>query len=129
MYIIVNMYVCKHSGQQRYTHCKSSNNQFYSQINSSYVSFQVIVLQTYWRRWLAQRYVKGLRRDKLARDEWERQERLRKEREREMRAKRELSRRLNPRTKEDFELLYHALESEYMYTHSLYFLFRYLLFV
>lgn len=70
------------------------------------------MLQTYWRRWLAQCYVEGLRRDKKARDEWERQEALRKEREREMRAKRELSRRMNPRTKEDFELLYHALESE-----------------
>ena len=72
----------------------------------------MIVLQTYWRRWLAQQYVAGLRRDKLAREEWERQERERKEREREMRAKRELSRRMNPRTKEDFELLYHALESK-----------------
>lgn len=72
---------------------------------------QVVILQTYWRRWLAQRYVEGLRRDKLVRDEWERQEALRKEKAREMRAKRELNRRMNPRTKEDFELLYHALES------------------
>ena len=74
----------------------------------------MIILQTYWRRWLAQRYVTGLRRDKLAREEWERQEALRKEREREMRAKKELSRRMNPRTKEDFELLYHALESKWI---------------
>ena len=56
--------------------------------------------------------MEGLRRDKLAREEWERQERERKEREREMRAKRELSRRMNPRIKEDFELLYHVLESQ-----------------
>ena len=37
---------------------------------------------------------------------------IRKQREREARAKREFERRMNPHTKEDFELLYHALESK-----------------
>ena len=37
---------------------------------------------------------------------------IRRQREREARAKREFERRMNPRTKEDFELLYHALESK-----------------
>ena len=74
---------------------------------------QVIVLQSHWRRWLAVRYVTGLRRDKIARAEWERQEAARLQKEREERAKREFERRLNPRTKEDFDLLYHALESEF----------------
>ena len=39
---------------------------------------------------------------------------LRRQREREERARREFERRMNPRTKEDFDLLYHALESEYI---------------
>ena len=39
------------------------------------------------------------------------QEAMKREREREERRKREFERRMNPRTKEDFELLYHALES------------------
>ncbi len=72
----------------------------------------VLILQTHWRAWLARRYVNGLRSDKVARQEWEEQEALRRVKEREERTQREFERRMNPQTKEDFELLYHALESE-----------------
>ncbi|XP_044851475.1 IQ and ubiquitin-like domain-containing protein isoform X1 [Mauremys mutica] len=70
----------------------------------------VIVLQTYFRRWHAINVVQKLREEKRLRLEWEAQEELRKKREKEERLRRERERRLNPKTKEDFELLYHALE-------------------
>ncbi|XP_068703334.1 IQ motif and ubiquitin-like domain-containing protein [Montipora foliosa] len=71
---------------------------------------KVIILQTYWRRWLAKNYVQKLREDHKKRLEWERQEELRKQRERAERIKREWERRLNPKTKGDFDLLYAHLE-------------------
>ncbi|XP_060080948.1 IQ and ubiquitin-like domain-containing protein [Ylistrum balloti] len=71
---------------------------------------QVIIIQKYYRRWLAKRYVQKLKMDKQQRMEWERQEEIRKRREKEERIKREFERRMNPKTKEDFDLLYHALE-------------------
>ena len=73
---------------------------------------QVILLQTHWRRWLAERYVAAFRREKQEREEWERREAVRRQKEREAHVKQEFERRMNPHTKEDFELLYHALESE-----------------
>ena len=73
---------------------------------------QVILLQSYWRRWLATCFVNELRRDKRRREAWEREERERRQREREEHARREFNRRMNPRIKEDFDLLYHALESK-----------------
>ena len=73
---------------------------------------QVIVLQTYWRRWLAGRYVDALRKERHARTEWEREREEERRRGREEREKTEFQRRMNPKTKEDFELLYHALEGE-----------------
>ena len=48
--------------------------------------------------------------------EWERQEELRKQKERAERIKREWERRMNPKTKEDFDLLYAHLESKYSCT-------------
>ena len=48
----------------------------------------------------------------IKRREWERQEEIRKIKEKEERIRREFERRMNPRTKEDFDLLYHALESK-----------------
>ena len=48
----------------------------------------------------------------MLRMEWERQEELRKQRERAERIKREWERRMNPKTKEDFDLLFAHLESE-----------------
>lgn len=44
---------------------------------------------------------------------WEAQEELRKKKEKEDKVRREHERRLNPKTKEDFELLYHALECKF----------------
>lgn len=57
-------------------------------------------------------FVEGIRRDKLQREEWEREKLARRQRERDEHAKREFYRRMNPRTREDFDLLYHALESK-----------------
>ncbi|NXP15520.1 IQUB protein, partial [Thinocorus orbignyianus] len=71
----------------------------------------VIVLQKYFRRWLAINVVQNLREEKRLRLAWEAQEELQKKREKEEKLRREHERRLNPRTKDDFELLYHALES------------------
>ncbi|XP_006896161.1 PREDICTED: IQ and ubiquitin-like domain-containing protein-like, partial [Elephantulus edwardii] len=70
----------------------------------------VIVLQTYYRQWHAKTLVKELKRQKKLREEWERQEELRKKREKEEALKMDYDRRHHPKTKEDFELLYNALE-------------------
>ncbi|NXK86656.1 IQUB protein, partial [Formicarius rufipectus] len=70
----------------------------------------VIVLQKYLRRWLAINVVQNLREQKRLRLAWEAQEELRKKREKEEKLRREYERKLNPKTKEDFELLYHDLE-------------------
>uniref|UniRef100_A0A8D2LJV8 IQ and ubiquitin-like domain-containing protein n=1 Tax=Varanus komodoensis TaxID=61221 RepID=A0A8D2LJV8_VARKO len=70
----------------------------------------IIVIQTYYRRWLAKEVVKKLKEQLRLRLEWEEQEELRKQRERAEKLLREYNRRMNPRTKDDFELLYHALE-------------------
>ncbi|XP_068788113.1 IQ motif and ubiquitin-like domain-containing protein isoform X3 [Struthio camelus] len=70
----------------------------------------VVVLQTYFRRWHAINLVQNLREKKRLRLEWEAQEELNKKREKEEKLRREHERRVNPKTKEDFELLYHALE-------------------
>jgi len=71
---------------------------------------QVVIIQKYYRRWLAQRYVVQVRDDKSKRLDWEREEELRKKKEKEDRIRREFERRMNPKSKEDFDLLYHALE-------------------
>ncbi|NWX16364.1 IQUB protein, partial [Aegotheles bennettii] len=70
----------------------------------------VIVLQTYFRRWHAINVVQNLREAKRLRLAWEAQEELRKKKEKEEKLRREYERKVNPRTKEDFELLYHDLE-------------------
>ncbi|KAM4678088.1 IQ motif and ubiquitin-like domain-containing protein isoform 1-T2 [Discoglossus pictus] len=69
-----------------------------------------IVIQTYYRRFLAKRVVQQLREEKWMRLQWEENEELRKKKEKEDHLKREYERRMNPKSKEDFELLYHALE-------------------
>ncbi|EDV24503.1 uncharacterized protein TRIADDRAFT_25964, partial [Trichoplax adhaerens] len=71
---------------------------------------KIITLQSYIRRWLAKNYVNMIRAQRDTRLEWERQEIERKKSEKEERIQRELQRRTNPRTKEDFDLLYCALE-------------------
>ncbi|NXF90517.1 IQUB protein, partial [Eubucco bourcierii] len=69
-----------------------------------------IVLQTYFRRWRAMKVVQNLRELKRLRLAWETQEELQRKKEKEEKLRREHERRLNPKTKEDFELLYHAVE-------------------
>lgn len=82
-------------------------------VNHSFSVFQIVIIQKYYRRWLAKRYVDKVRTDKAERHEWEKQEELRKKKEKEDRIRREFERRMNPKTKEDFDLLYHALESKF----------------
>lgn len=79
----------------------------------TFAHWQVIIIQKYYRRWLAKRYVEIVRENERRRREWERQAELNKIREKEERIKREFERRMNPKTKEDFDLLYHALESTF----------------
>ncbi|XP_019364817.1 PREDICTED: IQ and ubiquitin-like domain-containing protein [Gavialis gangeticus] len=70
----------------------------------------VVIIQTYLRRWHAINAVRKLRQEKRLRLEWEAQEEVRRKKEKEEKLRREHERRLNPKTKEDFELLYNALE-------------------
>ncbi|XP_055974469.1 IQ and ubiquitin-like domain-containing protein [Sorex fumeus] len=71
----------------------------------------VIVIQTNYRRWHAKRVVEELKRQKRIRLEWEAKQKQAKKREKEKAIKLDYDRRHNPQTKEDFELLYNALES------------------
>jgi hypothetical protein len=52
-----------------------------------------------------------MKQDRCKRLQWEEQERLRRELEKKESLRRDFERRMNPRTKEDFDVLYHALES------------------
>ncbi|XP_069812186.1 IQ motif and ubiquitin-like domain-containing protein isoform X2 [Dendropsophus ebraccatus] len=70
----------------------------------------VITIQTYFRRFHAKGVVQQLREEKRLRFEWEEKEESRKRKEKEERLRKEYERRMNPKSKEDFELLYHALE-------------------
>ncbi|XP_053498229.1 IQ and ubiquitin-like domain-containing protein isoform X2 [Ictalurus furcatus] len=70
----------------------------------------VIIIQTHTRRWLAKRLTTQLRLDKELHMAWvERQERRQKE-DKEEQIRAEYHRRMNPEKKEDFALLYNALE-------------------
>ncbi|XP_066222251.1 IQ motif and ubiquitin-like domain-containing protein isoform X2 [Saccopteryx leptura] len=71
---------------------------------------QVIVLQTYYRQWHAKIVVENLRKQKQLRLQWEEEAKLKKIAEKEEWKKMDYYRRHNPQTKEDFELLYDALE-------------------
>ena len=64
---------------------------------------------------MALRYVTKLKTDRQKRLDWEKQEEIKKREEKELRMKREFERRMNPKTKEDFDLLYAALESKFHY--------------
>ncbi|KAB0341738.1 hypothetical protein FD754_018664 [Muntiacus muntjak] len=70
----------------------------------------IIVIQTYYRRWHAKVVVEDLRRQKMFRLQWEAEEEHRKIREKEEWMKLDYYRRHHPQIKEDFELLYNALE-------------------
>ncbi|KAF4790264.1 IQ and ubiquitin-like domain-containing protein [Turdus rufiventris] len=71
---------------------------------------QVIVLQKNFRRWHAINLLQNLKEQKRLRLEREAQEELQKKREKEEKLRREYEKKLNPKTKEDFELLFHDLE-------------------
>lgn len=70
----------------------------------------VIIIQKYFRRWLASRRFREIKLCYEERINWEKM----KERERmldiEQRRQNDINRRLNPKTKDDFEILYSALE-------------------
>ncbi|KAG8439832.1 hypothetical protein GDO86_005848 [Hymenochirus boettgeri] len=70
----------------------------------------VLVIQTYFRRFRAKKVVEQLKEEKRLRLEWEAMEDLRKDHEKEYRMKKDYERRMNPKTKDDFDLLYRALE-------------------
>ncbi|XP_071468927.1 IQ motif and ubiquitin-like domain-containing protein isoform X4 [Marmota flaviventris] len=68
-----------------------------------------IVIQTCYRQWHAKVFVRELKEQKKLRLEWEAQEELRKIKEKEEWTQLDYHRRHNPKTNEDFELLYNAL--------------------
>ncbi|MCI4381860.1 hypothetical protein PGIGA_G00256870 [Pangasianodon gigas] len=70
----------------------------------------VITIQTHTRRWLAKRLTTQLRLDKELRLAWVEREERRKKEEKEEQIRAEYHRRMNPEKKEDFALLYNALE-------------------
>lgn len=70
----------------------------------------VIVIQTRYRQWHAKMFVEKLKEQKRLRLEWEAQEELRKIKEKEEWINLDYYRRHNPKTNEDFELLYNALD-------------------
>nr|XP_004658704.2 IQ and ubiquitin-like domain-containing protein [Jaculus jaculus] len=70
----------------------------------------VLKIQTHFRRWHAKCFVDKLKHQKKMRLEWEAEEELRKIREKEEWMQLDYYRRHNPKTNEDFELLFNALE-------------------
>ncbi|KAM6972939.1 IQ motif and ubiquitin-like domain-containing protein [Aplochiton taeniatus] len=70
----------------------------------------VITLQTYVRRWQAKVMTDQLREDRELRVTWIQQEEQKKSEEKQEQVMAEFRRRMNPRSKEDFALLYNALE-------------------
>ncbi|XP_047126967.1 IQ motif and ubiquitin-like domain-containing protein isoform X2 [Hydra vulgaris] len=71
---------------------------------------KVILLQCYWRRWLAKQLVNNLRSDQEQRIKWEKEVEEKKVADRADRLRQEFERRMNPQTNRDFDLLYAALE-------------------
>ncbi|XP_058661058.1 IQ and ubiquitin-like domain-containing protein [Ammospiza nelsoni] len=69
-----------------------------------------IVIQKYFRRWHAAYLVQNLKEQRRLRLAQEAQEELQKKWEKEEKLIREYEKKLNPKTREDFELLYHDLE-------------------
>jgi len=70
----------------------------------------VMVLQRNWRRWLAVQYCNKLRRARDRRLEWEKEREEVKILKKEELIRKDIERRMNPRRKEDFDLVYAALE-------------------
>ncbi len=80
-------------------------------LHGNFLFQQIIVIQKYLRRWLAMRAVSRVREDRDARAAWENEAEDRKRAEKDARIQREYARRMNPKSREDFDLLYNALES------------------
>ena len=70
----------------------------------------VIIIQKYYRRWLAKRKVDGIKRQYEEKIMWEQEKELQRIQEIEQRRQNDINRRINPKTKDDFEILYSALE-------------------
>ncbi len=78
------------------------------------ISFQqAIIIQKYFRRWLAKRDVNTLRDAFQKRIQYEFDQKQSQLQERQKRYQYDLDRRLHPRSKDDFDVLYAALESTY----------------
>ncbi|KAL7062317.1 hypothetical protein AAHC03_0148 [Spirometra sp. Aus1] len=71
---------------------------------------QVIVIQRYVRRWLAQRRVARLRRQRDLYDQWVAEQEVVEKEERDGRFGRDYEHRLHPRRRADFDRLFNALE-------------------
>ncbi|XP_030621203.1 IQ and ubiquitin-like domain-containing protein [Chanos chanos] len=70
----------------------------------------VITLQRYVRAWQAKRFMAQLKQDKEQHQAWIESEERRKREEKDQQIRDEYNRRMNPENKEDFALLYNALE-------------------
>lgn len=73
----------------------------------------MIVIQKNFRRMVARRKVAEMRHDCELSIQWEEQEKVRKEREKQERHQHDYERRVHPKTKTDFDLIFSALESKY----------------
>lgn len=71
---------------------------------------KVIIIQKYFRRWLAKKNFNTIKEAYLLRKQWDEEQELQRIAEIEHRRQNDINRRLNPRTKGDFEILYAALE-------------------
>jgi hypothetical protein len=70
----------------------------------------VIIIQKYYRRWLAKKQFDAIQDSYIRRMEWEKEQELLRIQEIEKRRQNDINRRLNPKSKNDFEILYAALE-------------------
>ena len=70
----------------------------------------VITIQKYFRRWLAKKRFNEIKISYDERIRWEKERELERIKEIETRRQNDINRRLNPRSKDDFEILYAALE-------------------
>lgn len=70
----------------------------------------VVTIQKYFRRWLAARRFKEIKQCYEERIRWEKMKEMERIQDIEQRRQNDINRRLNPKTKDDFEILYSALE-------------------
>lgn len=73
---------------------------------------KAVIIQKYFRRWLAKRDVNILREAFHERVRYELEMKQKQEEERKNRYQHDLDRRLHPRSKDDFDVLYSVLESK-----------------